>query len=478
MSTEVITVPDLGGAEEVEVIEISVAVGDQVEADQTLLVLESDKAMMEIPAPSAGKIIKFFVREEDKIEKEGDPLVEIEISADGESEDDTAVETGASVSADDAVEEAQAGAGAEAPDEAVEPEPAAKSESGVKPEPVAERDSSKESSNAAADEAQALAPPETPTTDATLDDSDKPGGEVYAGPAVRQLARELGVSLAGIAGSGPRGRVLKEDVQAYVKNAMHSQPASGAGPGAGAGIPPVPETDFSQFGDIEQIKLTRIAKLTAANMHRSWLNVPHVTQFDDADITDLESFRKSLVGEGEERGVKMTPVPIILKACALALERHPALNRSLLNDGEHTIQKHYYHIGMAVDTPRGLVVPVIRDVDKKGLWQLAEEVALMAARARDGKLTTNDMQGACFTVSSLGAIGGKGFTPIINAPEVAILGVSKAQVQPVWNGAEFAPRTLLPLSLSYDHKAVNGGDAGRFLTELVALLGDIRRLSL
>lgn len=456
MSTEVITVPDLGGAEEVEVIEISVAVGDRVEADQTLLVLESDKAMMEIPAPRAGKIIKFFVGEEDKIEKEGDPLVEIETAEGEEHGGEVATET----VSEEATGETEAGSTSEAPKEVKEQEPAEEKSTPTRtPNEVPEV-------------------PDTPVEDSTADQGDKVGDEVYAGPAVRQLARELGVSLTGIAGSGPRGRVLKEDVQAHVKHALQNRSADVAGVSMGAGIPPVPDTDFSQFGGIEQVKLTRIARLTAANMHRSWLNVPHVTQFDDADITDLESFRKSLASEGEARGIKMTPVPIILKACALALAGNPALNRSLLNDGEHAIQKHYYHIGMAVDTPRGLVVPVIRDVNKKGLWQLAEEVALMAGKARDGKLTASDMQGACFTVSSLGAIGGRGFTPIINTPEVAILGVSKAQVQPVWNGSDFVPRTLLPLSLSYDHKAVNGGDAGRFMTELVATLGDIRRLSL
>ena len=470
MGTEVITVPDLGGAEEVEVIEISVTVGDQVEADQTLLVLESDKAMMEIPAPCAGKVLKVFVKEEDKIEKEGDPLVEIEVLASDGSGDDA----GAASSASGGDEE-PAGAPADEPvSGAAKADPQARAvekmtgstdtQAVVKESPVARQ--------------AVQASDERSKQDAVIDESSKSEGEVYAGPAVRQLARELGVSLAGISGSGPRGRVLKEDVQGYVKQALQHQSRAGVAITTGAGIPPIPETDFSQFGEVEQVKLSRIARLTAANMHRSWLNVPHVTQFDDADISDLESFRKLLTREGEARGVKMTPVPILLKACALALRRHPMLNCSLLNDGEHVIQKHYYHIGMAVDTPRGLLVPVIRDVDKKGLWQLAEEVAVMAAKARDGKLAPNEMQGASFTVSSLGAVGGTGFTPIINTPEVAILGVSKAQVQPVWNGNEFVPRTLLPLSLSYDHKVVNGGDAGRFLTELVTLLGDIRRLSL
>ena len=477
VGTEVITVPDLGGAEEVEVIEISVAVGDQVEVDQTLLVLESDKAMMEIPAPRAGKILKFFVKEEDKIEKEGDPLVEIEVSASDGSGGDEDAESAGSASDEEAVGEQADESVREAANEIPGTDPGEKTTG-----PTGAPTDIAATSAVRQPEVQA---PEEPSKQLDIgsderseEESSRPEGGVYAGPAVRQLARELGVSLASIPGSGPRGRVLKEDVQGYVKQTLQNRSGSLAAFTAGAGIPPIPETDFSQFGEFEQVKLSRIAKLTAANMHRSWLNIPHVTQFDDADISDLEVFRKSLTREGEARGVKMTPVPIILKACALALARHPALNRSLLNDGEHAVQKHYYHIGMAVDTPRGLLVPVIRDVDKKGLWQLAEEVALMAAKAREGKLTPNEMQGACFTVSSLGAIGGKGFTPVINTPEVAILGVSKAQVQPVWSGSEFVARTLLPLSLSYDHKAVNGGDAGRFLTELVVMLGDIRRLSL
>lgn len=474
MSSEVIGVPDLGGAEEVEVIEVSVAVGDIVEVDQTLVVLESDKAMMEIPAPKAGKILKLFVKEEDKIEKEGDPLVEMEVSeADASVQDqsETDIESG------------------------VNDETETKDDSGLEVAAVAAvSDQAKVESQSADTKAAAI--PETPTApDVNLvteipadnssaqspqsDDSSVPG-DVYAGPAVRQLARELGVALTDISGSGPRGRLLKEDVQAYVKSLVKGRASSGGSvSGAGGrGIPPVPDIDFSEFGEIETVKMSKIARLTATNMHRSWLNAPHVTQFDDADITELEAFRKSLKAEGELRGTKLTPVPIILKACAVALANNPVLNRSLHSDGQHYIQKHYMHIGMAVDTPRGLIVPVVRDVDKKGLWQLAEEIAALAAKARDGKLTAKEMQGGCFTVSSLGAIGGKGFTPIINTPQVAILGVSKAQIQPAWNGSEFLPRNMLPLALSYDHQAVNGGDAGRFMTELVSLLGDIRRLSL
>lgn len=464
MTSKVVAVPDLGGAEEVEVIEVSVAVGDTVTADQTLVVLESDKAMMEIPAPGAGKILKLFVGEGDKIEKEGDPLVEIEVSEAASTADpaELAEDTGAKHNRESVQVDAPAG---EASPE-VDPQTVATEEETVAPAPVIEAESEPALEPAPTGESTVAAEGAGSARDTRV------SADVYAGPAVRQLARELGVNLVEVKGSGPRGRLLKEDVQAHVKRRLTKPAASGSA------IPGVPDTDFSQFGTVEQMQRSRIDKLTAANMHRSWLNVPHVTQFDDADISELEAFRKSLNSEGEARGVKMTPVPIILKACAVALTNNPVLNRSLHSDGEHYIQKHYVHIGMAVDTPRGLVVPVLRDVDKKTLWQLAEEVAELAVKARDGKLAPAEMQGGCFTVSSLGAIGGQGFTPIINTPQVAILGVSKAQIKPVWQNEQFIPRTMLPVSLSYDHRAVNGGDAGRFLTELVNLLSDIRRLLL
>jgi pyruvate dehydrogenase E2 component (dihydrolipoamide acetyltransferase) len=300
------------------------------------------------------------------------------------------------------------------------------------------------------------------------------GGSIYAGPAVRKLAREFGVDLLQVKGSGARGRILKEDVHHFVQQALQGASGTTSG-GQGAGIPAIPEVDFSQFGAIEETSRSRLDKVTAANMRRSWLNVPHVTQFDDADITDLESFRSEMKQEAEQRGTKLTPMPFILKACAVALALHPKLKTSLAQGGETLVYKHYCHIGMAVDTPAGLVVPVIRDVDKKGLWELSEEMAHLVALARDKKLKPDQMQGGVFTISSLGNIGGRGFTPIVNAPEVAILGVSRASMQPVWTGSEFAPRKQLPLSLSYDHRVINGGDAGRFLTEIVGLLSDIRR---
>jgi pyruvate dehydrogenase E2 component (dihydrolipoamide acetyltransferase) len=294
------------------------------------------------------------------------------------------------------------------------------------------------------------------------------------------LARQLGVNLAEVKASGPRGRIVKDDVKAYVKSVMENRgkaPAGGVAVG-GAGIPQVPEIDFSQFGPVELVKMSKIKKLTAANMTRNWLNVPAVTQFDDADISEIEAFRKSIKDEAEKAGVKLTPLPFLIKACAAALRDEPTFNVSMHADGEHIVQKDYVHIGMAVDTPNGLMVPVIRDADKKGIYQIAQESNALAKKAREGKLTPKEMQGGCFTISSLGAIGGKGFTPIVNCPEVAILGVSRAEMKPVWNGKEFAPRFMLPLSLTYDHRAINGGDAGRFFTYLNSVLADVRRLLL
>ena len=294
---------------------------------------------------------------------------------------------------------------------------------------------------------------------------------MYAGPAVRKLAREFGVTLSQVKGTGARGRVLKEDLQQHVAQALAAEPSSG-----GAAIPAIPEQDYARFGAIEKTSRSRIDKVTANNMVRSWLGIPHVTQFDDADISDMERFRKELKSEAADRGVRLTPLPFILKACAVALREHPKLKSSLADGGETLVMKHYCHIGMAVDTPAGLVVPVLRDVDKKSIWELAAETATLAERAREKQLRPDDMQGGVFTVSSLGAIGGRGFTPIINAPEVAILGVGRAAVQPVWDGEVFRPQTLLPLALSYDHRVVNGGDGGRFLTELTSLLGDVKRM--
>ncbi len=427
-----VPVPDIGTDEAVDLIEIAVAVGDRVAEGDTLIVLESDKASMEVPSPMAGEVLALKVDEGQQI-REGDPILVLAVS----------------------------GAAAQVAEKPQATEPASPAEPGAGVTPEAATPSS--AGEATAAKASAAAPAKAAAASG-----------LYAGPAVRRLAREFGVPLESVRGSGPRGRILKEDLHSYVQKALEADKA----PTAGAGLPVVPEVDFSAFGPVDVVERSKIDKVTAANMQRSWLNVPHVTQFDDADITELEAFRKSLKGEAERRGTKMTPMPFLLKACAVALLRHEKINASLSDGGNSLTYKRYVHIGMAVDTPAGLVVPVLRDVDKKTLWELAEEVLELAGKARDRKLKPADMQGAGFTISSLGSIGGRGFTPIVNTPEVAILGVGRAQTQPVWDGSSFQPRLQMPLALSYDHRVVNGGDAGRFMTELCQLLGDLRRLLL
>ena len=425
-SEQLIVVPDIGSDDEVDVIEISIAIGDQVEEGDTLVVLESDKATMDVPSSHSGKVIKILAAEGDKL-RTGSQVAILQVS---------------------------------------------NSQAEVVAVPVAAAPAAAEVKSPTVAIVAAPAPTAVSTPVAVAEDS--ASADVYAGPSVRMLARELGVSLNKVAGTGPRGRIQKNDVDSYVKNALNNS----APTAAGSGIPEVPAVDFSQFGTIESIKLSKIQKLTGSNMQRNWLNVPHVTQFDDADITELEDFRKSLKAEGEKRGIRVTPVAFLVKAIAASLHANPEFNRSLAGDGEHVIQKHYINVGMAVDTPRGLMVPVIKDANEKGIWEISEDIMSLAGLARDGKLKPSDMQGGCFTLSSLGAIGGTGFTPIVNAPEVGILGVSKSQIKPVWNGSEFAPRLMLPLCLSYDHRVINGGDAGRFMTHLVKLLSDIRYLAL
>ena len=419
-----IMVPDMGGANDVEVIEVAVAEGDDIAEGDTLVVVETDKASMELPATAGGKLTSFKLTEGSKI-NQGDLMAVVQSSV-------------------------------------AAPAPA--------PAPVAEAPAAKPAAPAAPTVTPQSAPPKPATAPAAVPAN---GGKVHAGPAVRMLAREFGVDLGQVAGTGPKNRILKEDVQAFVKQRL-SVPVATAS--AGGSIEKPPAIDFSQFGDIEKVKMSKIHRLTAQNMTRSWLNVPHVTQFDHADITDLEAFRKGLKAEAERRGTKVTPLPFMLKACAMALREFPQFNVSLDNDGEHLIQKHYVNIGVAVDTPAGLVVPVLRDVDKKSIWELSAEVIAMGAKAKDKKLMPADMQGGCFTISSLGSIGGTSFTPIVNTPEVAILGVSKADMQPRWNGSEFEPRLMMPLSLSYDHRAINGADAARFTSYLGKVLSDIRHL--
>lgn len=433
---ETVLVPPLDGMEDVPVIEINVAEGDTIEVDGPLVTVESDKASMEIPSPYAGKVVKILVAEGDKL-SEGDKLLELTVADDGNEEgEDGEVESEA---------------------------PAADSGEDSKPEPKAEKQSQKE--------------PEAQSQSSTYEPP-SPGAKVHAGPAVRKLARELGADMTRIKGSGPKSRILKDDVNNYVKHQLQQTQQGSMGTASGSGIPAVKLPDFSKFGDIEKEPMSRMMAVTATNMQRSWLNVPHVTQFEDADISDMEAFRKSQKTAGEKKGVKMTPLPFILKACATALAELPQFNVSLDLERKEVVRKKYIHIGIAVDTPNGLMVPVIRDVDQKGLWDLAAESAELAQKARDRELKPAEMQGACFTITSLGGIGGTAFTPIVNTPEVAILGVSRAAMKPVWDGGEFQPRLMLPLSLSYDHRAVNGADAARFTSLLSQLLGDIRTLLL
>ncbi|WP_273764582.1 pyruvate dehydrogenase complex dihydrolipoyllysine-residue acetyltransferase [Aeromonas hydrophila] len=426
-----VNVPDIGG-DEVEVTEIMVAVGDKVEADQSLIAVEGDKASMEVPAPFAGVVKEIKVKAGDK------------------------VSTGSLIMVFEVAGAAPAAAAA----------PVAQAAAPVAAAPVAA---------APAPVAQASAASDFVANDAY----------VHASPAVRRLAREFGVNLAKVKASGRKGRIVKEDVQAYVKDAVkraESAPAAGTGTGNGNGMSVLawPKVDFSKFGDVEEVDLTRIQKISGPNLHRNWVMIPHVTQFDEADTTELEAFRKeqNAMLEKQKADVKITPLVFILKAAAKALEAHPRFCSSLSEDGSKLIMKKYIHIGVAVDTPNGLVVPVVRDVNKKGIMELSRDLAEISKKARAGKLTAADMQGGCFTISSLGGIGGTSFTPIVNAPEVAILGVSKSEMKPKWNGKEFVPRLMLPLALSYDHRVIDGADGARFITTMNGVLSDIRRLVL
>ncbi|WP_144964024.1 dihydrolipoyllysine-residue acetyltransferase [Pseudomonas sp. DE0010] len=431
-SVQDIHVPDIGSSGKAKIIEVLVKAGDTVEADQSLITLESDKASMEIPSPAAGVVKEVIAKLDDEVGT-GDLILKLEI----------------------------AGA-APAPAQAPAAAAPAKTEAAPAAAPAA-----------AAPAAAAPAPAATAPAAGS-------NAKVHAGPAVRQLAREFGVELGAVAATGPHGRILKEDVQVYVKAMMQKAKEAPAAAGAtgGAGIPPIPVVDFSKFGEVEEVAMTRLMQVGAANLHRSWLNVPHVTQFDSADITELEAFRVAQKAVAEKAGVKLTVLPLLLKACAFLLKELPDFNSSLAPSGKAVIRKKYVHIGFAVDTPDGLLVPVIKNVDQKSLLQLAAEAAALAEKARTKKLSADEMQGACFTISSLGHIGGTGFTPIVNAPEVAILGVSKATMQPVWDGKAFQPKLMLPLSLSYDHRVINGAAAARFTKRLGDVLGDIRTMLL
>jgi len=432
-SVQKVHVPDIGSSGKAKIIEVLVKVGDAVQADQSLITLETDKASMEIPSPVAGVVESIAIKLEDEVGT-GDFILTLKVAGS---------ETAPAAAATSAVHKVPEGA-----------HPAVAAEV-----------------NAIASLAAAAAK----VTETAV----RPGSKVHAGPAVRLVAREFGVELSAVPGTGPKGRILKEDVQAYVKAMMHkAKQAPAAAASGGAGIPPIPEVDFSKFGEVEEVAMTRLMQVGANNLHRSWLNVPHVTQFDSADITELEAFRVAQKAVAEKAGVKLTVLPLLLKACAFLLKELPDFNSSLAPSGKAIIRKKYVHIGFAVDTPDGLLVPVIKNVDQKSLLQLAAEAAALAEKARTKKLAADDMQGACFTISSLGHIGGTGFTPIVNAPEVAILGVSKATIQPVWDGKAFQPKLMLPLSLSYDHRVINGAAAARFTKRLSDVLADIRTLLL
>ncbi|EKO3856765.1 pyruvate dehydrogenase complex dihydrolipoyllysine-residue acetyltransferase [Vibrio harveyi] len=425
-----VNVPDIGG-DEVEVTEIMVKVGDTVEEEQSLITVEGDKASMEVPAPFAGTVKEIKIAAGDKVTT-GSLIMVFEVAG-------------------------AAPAPVAAPAQAAAPAPAAASAPAAKVEAAPAANDFQENNDYA-----------------------------HASPVVRRLAREFGVNLSKVKGTGRKSRILKEDVQAYVKDALKrlesgaGAAASGKGDGAALGLLPWPKVDFSKFGETEVQKLSKIKKISGANLHRNWVMIPHVTQWDNADITELEAFRKeqNAIEAKKDTGMKITPLVFIMKAVAKALEAFPAFNSSLSEDGESIILKKYVNVGIAVDTPNGLVVPVFKDVNKKGIYELSEELMAVSKKARAGKLTAADMQGGCFTISSLGGIGGTAFTPIVNAPEVGILGVSKSEMKPVWNGKEFEPRLQLPLSLSYDHRVIDGAEGARFITFLNGALSDIRRLVL
>jgi pyruvate dehydrogenase E2 component (dihydrolipoamide acetyltransferase) len=457
-----IKVPDIGDFKDVEVIELLVAPGDRVKPEQSLITVESDKASMEIPSPMAGVVRELRVKLGDKV-SEGSLILELE-----PGEDAAAGARPAEAAAAPAAAPARA---APAPAPAVSATP-----------PPAPRDAGPAAPVADA----AGSPPSTAfaTEMGARPDSAQLAGaassRAHASPSVRRFARELGVELNRVKGTGPKGRVLPEDVRSFVKSALASGGKPAAAPAAGIGLSllPWPQVDFAKFGPIERVALSRIRKLAGPNLHRNWVSIPHVTNHEDADVTELEAFRVQLNKENERSGMKLTMLAFLVKACVAALKKFPEFNSSIDPGGEAMILKRYFHIGFAADTPNGLVVPVLRDADRKGVMELATETAALAAKAREGKLTPSEMQGGTFSISSLGGIGGTYFTPIINAPEVAILGVCRTAMRPVWDGKQFAPRLILPLSLSWDHRVVDGAAAARFNSYLAQVLADFRRVLL
>ena len=443
-----IKVPDIGDFGAVPVIEILVAEGDQVDAEDGLVTLESDKATMEVPSPEAGVIREIRVKLDDTV-SEGDVVALLEVSAEAqEAETQPPPE-----------QEVTAAAAEEQPAEV--PDPA---EQAPAPKPPEAKPAAAGSAGERASGAAAVDPSRVP----------------YASPAVRRFSRELGVDLAGVNGTGSKGRITRDDVTAHVKSVMSGGAAAASGRIGGLNLdfPELPEVDFSRYGEIDKQELTRIQKISAAHLHRNWVGIPHVTQHDEADITDMEAFRLANAEDAKAQGFKLTPLVFLIKAMVASLRRFPRFNASLDRDGETLILKKYFNVGVAVDTPDGLMVPVLRDCERKGIMELGAELAEISAKAREKKLKPQDIQGGCISISSLGGIGGTAFTPIINAPEVAILGVSRSAMKPVWNGSEFQPRLMLPLSLSYDHRVIDGADAARFTRFLASRLEDLRRLTL
>jgi len=444
-----VKVPDIGNYSNVPVIEVLVKPGDAVTKDQGLVTLESDKATMEVPSSVAGVVKEVKVKLNDEV-SEGTVVALIEVAGEGA---------------------APAPAKAEAP-AAAAPAPAAAAGAATKAEPTA----APRATPPAAAASEASAPRSPPVNFGA--DTVMPDKVPYASPAIRLFARELGVDLGKVSGSGRKNRITKEDVQNFIKTALAGGAATRAaagGGGAGLNLLPWPQVDFSKFGEVESKPLSKIKKISGANLARNWVMIPHVTQHDDADVTELEALRVALNKENEKAGIKFTMLGFIIKAVVAALKKYPDFNASLDASGENLVLKKYFHIGFAADTPNGLVVPVLRDADKKGIVAITQESGALAAKAREGKLGPADMSGGCFSISSLGGIGGTAFTPIVNAPEVAILGVSKSAMKPVWDGKSFQPRLILPLSLSYDHRVIDGASAARFTAYLAQLLGDMRR---